>query len=118
MAVGTATGQVLLYDIRSNKPFFVKDHMYGLPIKDVEFHHQQDLIFSMDSSVVKIWDKNNVGFTHRRFFFKFCVGNSCYDTKNSIVTAESASIIAIVQFNVIMLVLPDSSLKSRGFWQR
>ncbi|KAH0821933.1 hypothetical protein GEV33_000858 [Tenebrio molitor] len=59
MAVGTATGQVLLYDIRSNKPFFVKDHMYGLPIKDVEFHHQQDLIFSMDSSVVKIWDKNN-----------------------------------------------------------
>jgi ribosome biogenesis protein ENP2 len=71
MAVGTATGQVLLYDIRSNKPFFVKDHMYGLPIKDVEFHHQQDLIFSMDSSVVKIWDKNNVGFTHRRFFLNF-----------------------------------------------
>ncbi|RZC43106.1 nucleolar protein 10 [Asbolus verrucosus] len=59
MGVGTATGQVLLYDIRSNKPFYMKDHMYGLPIKDVEFHHQQDLIFSMDSSVVKIWDKNN-----------------------------------------------------------
>jgi hypothetical protein len=29
-----------------------------------------------------------------------------------------AFVIAIVQFNVIMLVLPDSSLKSRGFWQR
>jgi ribosome biogenesis protein ENP2 len=70
MAVGTATGQVLLYDIRSNKPFFVKDHMYGLPIKDVEFHHQQDLIFSMDSSVVKIWDKNNVGFD---FFLNFAL---------------------------------------------
>ena len=64
MGVGTATGQVLLYDIRSNKPFYIKDHMYGLPIKDVEFHHQQDLIFSMDSSVVKIWDKNNVSINH------------------------------------------------------
>ncbi|XP_044267259.1 nucleolar protein 10 [Tribolium madens] len=59
LGVGTATGQILLYDIRSNKPFYIKDHMYGLPIKDVEFHHQQDLIFSMDSSVLKIWDKNN-----------------------------------------------------------
>lgn len=60
LGVGTATGQVLLYDIRSNKPFYVKDHMYGLPIKDVEFHYQQDLVFSMDSSILKIWDKNKV----------------------------------------------------------
>lgn len=60
LAVGTATGQILLYDIRSNKPSFVKDHMYGLPIKHVEFHHQQDLIYSLDSSILKIWDKNDV----------------------------------------------------------
>lgn len=60
LGVGTATGQILLYDIRSNKPFFVKDHMYGLPIKDIDFHYQQDLVYSMDSSVLKIWDKNNV----------------------------------------------------------
>lgn len=60
MAVGTATGQILLYDIRCNKPFYVKDHMYGFPIKDVEFHYQQDLIFSMDSTILKIWDKNKV----------------------------------------------------------
>ncbi|CAG9771940.1 unnamed protein product [Ceutorhynchus assimilis] len=59
LGVGTATGQVLLYDIRSDKPFIVKDHMYGLPIKNVEFHYQQDLIYSLDSSVLKIWDKNN-----------------------------------------------------------
>ncbi|KAK5646790.1 hypothetical protein RI129_005254 [Pyrocoelia pectoralis] len=59
MGVGTATGQILLYDIRSNKPFYVKDHMYGLPIKDVEFHYQQELVFSMDSSTLKIWNKNN-----------------------------------------------------------
>lgn len=60
MGVGTATGQILLYDIRSNKPFLVKDHMYGLPIRDIEFHNQMDLVYSMDSSVVKIWEKQSV----------------------------------------------------------
>ncbi|XP_028130525.2 nucleolar protein 10 [Diabrotica virgifera virgifera] len=59
LGVGTATGQILLYDIRSNRPFYVKDHMNDLPIKDVEFHYQQDLVLSMDSSVLKIWEKNN-----------------------------------------------------------
>lgn len=59
MGVGTATGQILLYDIRANKPFLTKDHMYNLPIKSIAFHQQQDLVVSMDSSVVKIWDRNN-----------------------------------------------------------
>ncbi|XP_043275576.1 nucleolar protein 10 [Venturia canescens] len=57
MGVGTVTGQVLLYDIRSSKPFIVKDHMYGLPIRNVEFHDKMDLVYSMDSSIVKIWEK-------------------------------------------------------------
>lgn len=60
VGVGTATGQVLYYDLRANRPSIIKDHMYGLPIKDIEFHHEQDLIYSMDSSVVKIWNKNDV----------------------------------------------------------
>ncbi|XP_067142947.1 nucleolar protein 10-like [Centruroides vittatus] len=59
MAVGTATGQILVYDIRSDKPFYVKDHMYGLPIKDIEFHKSQNLVISMDSKIVKLWDANN-----------------------------------------------------------
>ncbi|XP_047108300.1 nucleolar protein 10 [Schistocerca piceifrons] len=59
VGVGTATGQVLLYDIRSDKPFCVKDHMYGLPILDVHFHEKQDLVLSMDRSIVKIWDKTS-----------------------------------------------------------
>nr|XP_012135821.1 PREDICTED: nucleolar protein 10 [Megachile rotundata] len=57
--VGTSTGQILLYDIRSNKPFLTKDHMYGLPIKNIEFHQKMDMVYSMDSSIVKIWDRNN-----------------------------------------------------------
>ncbi|XP_051162354.1 nucleolar protein 10 [Leptopilina boulardi] len=59
IAVGTATGQILLYDIRSNKPFSTKDHNYGLPIKNIEFHKNMDLVYSMDSSIVRIWEKNN-----------------------------------------------------------
>nr|CAD7444433.1 unnamed protein product [Timema bartmani] len=58
LGVGTSTGQVLLYDIRSNKPFYTKDHMYGLPIVNVDFHESQDLVLSMDECIVKIWDKN------------------------------------------------------------
>lgn len=58
--VGTSTGQVLLYDIRSNKPFLIKDHMYGLPVKNIEFHKKMDIVYSMDSSIVKIWEKNSV----------------------------------------------------------
>ncbi|XP_076651858.1 nucleolar protein 10-like [Halictus rubicundus] len=59
LGVGTSTGQVLLYDVRSSRPFLTKDHMYGLPIKNIEFHRTMDLVYSMDSSIVKIWEKNN-----------------------------------------------------------
>lgn len=38
----------------------MKDHMYGLPIKNIDFHQKMDLVYSMDSSIVKIWEKDNV----------------------------------------------------------
>lgn len=59
LGVGTGTGQVLLYDIRSSKPLLVKDHMYGLPINGVEFHPGEDLVLSMDSKIVKIWKEES-----------------------------------------------------------
>jgi len=59
MAVGTATGQVLLYDIRSSKPFLVKDHYYSLPIVDIEFHPSENMVLSMDSKIVKIWNQDS-----------------------------------------------------------
>ncbi|CAH0603169.1 unnamed protein product [Chrysodeixis includens] len=58
IGVGTSTGHVLLYDIRSSKPLLVKDHMNEIPIKVIEFHKQMNYVYSMDSTVVKIWDKN------------------------------------------------------------
>ncbi|KAF9415061.1 hypothetical protein HW555_007217 [Spodoptera exigua] len=58
MGVGTSTGHILLYDIRSSKPVLVKDHMNEIPIKTLEFHKTMNYVYSMDSTVVKIWDKN------------------------------------------------------------
>lgn len=57
---GTASGQILLYDLRSSRPLFVKDHMYGLPIRDLDFHHTQNLALSLDASVLKIWNCQTV----------------------------------------------------------
>ncbi|KAF4524319.1 hypothetical protein B566_EDAN005377 [Ephemera danica] len=53
---GTASGQVLLFDLRSSRPLIVKDHMYGLPIKDLDFHIPQNLTLSLDASVLKLWN--------------------------------------------------------------
>uniref|UniRef100_A0A8C2FJ05 Nucleolar protein 10 n=1 Tax=Cyprinus carpio TaxID=7962 RepID=A0A8C2FJ05_CYPCA len=59
MAVGTSTGQVLVYDLRSSRPLLVKDHYYGLPIKSLHFHDQLDLVLSADSKIIKMWNKDN-----------------------------------------------------------
>ncbi|CAN9502040.1 unnamed protein product [Ophioblennius macclurei] len=58
MAVGTSTGQVLLYDLRSNQPLLVKDHFYNLPIKSLNFHDQLNLVVSSDSKIIKMWNKD------------------------------------------------------------
>eukprot|EP01135_Chromosphaera_perkinsii_P005224 Nk52_evm7s326 gene=Nk52_evmTU7s326 len=59
MAVGTSSGHVAMYDIRSNKPLFIKDHQYGFPIKDIKFHEKSGKVLSCDKKVVKIWDKQS-----------------------------------------------------------
>ena len=57
MAVGTGSGQILLYDIRSRQPIHSKDHHYGLPIKKIIFHEKTSNILSADSKVIKIWER-------------------------------------------------------------
>ncbi|MEE6476810.1 hypothetical protein FKM82_011228 [Ascaphus truei] len=58
MAVGTSTGQVLVYDLRSSSPLIIKDHQYGLPIKSIQFHNPLELILSADSRIIKMWNKD------------------------------------------------------------
>jgi hypothetical protein len=60
--------KILLFDIRSNKPYFIKDHNYNLPIKRIDFHTQNDdYILSIDKKICKIWNRhtvNNIHFSH------------------------------------------------------
>uniref|UniRef100_A0AAQ4QS00 Nucleolar protein 10 n=1 Tax=Gasterosteus aculeatus aculeatus TaxID=481459 RepID=A0AAQ4QS00_GASAC len=58
MAVGTSTGQVLLYDLRASQPLLVRDHNYNLPIKSLNFHDQLDLVVSADAKIIKMWNKD------------------------------------------------------------
>ncbi|CAF4992111.1 unnamed protein product [Rotaria sp. Silwood1] len=59
VSVGMSTGQILLFDIRSNKPYFIKDHNYNLPIKRIDFHTQNnDYILSIDKKICKIWNQH------------------------------------------------------------
>ncbi|KAF8937278.1 hypothetical protein BGZ58_003008 [Dissophora ornata] len=65
MAVGTSTGHVLMYDLRSNVPLYVKDHQYGFPIKSLTFHEGtqgddgRSKVVSADCKIIKIWDREN-----------------------------------------------------------
>ncbi|CAI7855413.1 unnamed protein product [Closterium sp. NIES-53] len=60
LAVGTSTGQVLLYDLRSSKPYRIKDHMYGSPIHSIKWHRgiagSSQHIISTDKRIIKIWN--------------------------------------------------------------
>lgn len=60
VGLGTSTGHVLLYDLRSDRPLLVKDHQYDLPIRDIAFHDSLDLVLSMDSKILKLWERNTV----------------------------------------------------------
>eukprot|EP00043_Microstomoeca_roanoka_P016853 m.173916 g.173916 ORF g.173916 m.173916 type:complete len:744 (-) comp16535_c1_seq2:397-2628(-) len=59
MAVGTSTGQVLMYDIRSRTPMVVKDHKYGLPIIHIHEHELTENLLTVDRKIVKFWDKES-----------------------------------------------------------
>lgn len=58
LAVGTSNGQCLLYDIRSSKPLYIKDHQYGLPVINVKFHNTSHHVISTDKKIVKIWERH------------------------------------------------------------
>lgn len=59
MGVGTQSGHVLIYDIRSNQPLTVKDHYNKLKIKRIAFNASNNAVYSMDEAILKIWDENS-----------------------------------------------------------
>ncbi len=63
LAVGTNTGHTLLYDIRSSRPFAIKDQGYGEKVRDVHWlvgEGGEGKVMSSDTKVVKVWEKNDV----------------------------------------------------------
>jgi ribosome biogenesis protein ENP2 len=63
-AVGTTSGHVMLYDLRSAQPLCVKQHQNGLAIRKVSFHNgdgtEQPIrrVLSADEKVIKVWDRD------------------------------------------------------------
>lgn len=65
LAVGTSSGKIVIYDLRSSTPYLIKKHMFSLPIIDIKYQtttnygpHQR-MIASTDANIVKFWDKNS-----------------------------------------------------------
>lgn len=56
LGVGTDSGVVKLYDVRSSVPFAVKEHHYQLPIQSVSFQSHDGLVLSADKKAVRIWN--------------------------------------------------------------
>lgn len=60
LGVGTSNGNCILYDIRSSKPLYTKEHQYGIPIIDISFHNDGSSrrVLSTDKKIVKIWERD------------------------------------------------------------
>lgn len=60
MAVGSSSGKVLIYDLRSSDPIRIKDHMYDSPILDIKWHStlnsEKPKMITTDKHIVRIWD--------------------------------------------------------------
>lgn len=53
-------GQVLLYDIRSCRPYCIKEHYYQLPINSLLFHSEQNIVMSSDKKALRLWYNDTV----------------------------------------------------------
>lgn len=59
MGVGTDTGHILIYDIRSNIPLVTKDHYNNLPIRRIAFNPAHNAVYSLDDAIFKIWNESD-----------------------------------------------------------
>lgn len=67
-AVGTSTGLIYLYDLRSPTPLLKKDHGYGYPVQTVQFLTpstssrraiSEGKILSADKRILKLWNERD-----------------------------------------------------------
>eukprot|EP01134_Creolimax_fragrantissima_P003100 CFRG3100T1 len=90
MAAGTSAGKVYVYDIRTDKPYVVKDHQYGYPIVDLKFHSSRRVL-STDKKVIKIWDQYD-GENYTAIESQTDINDTCLvDDTGLIMTANEGS---------------------------
>jgi len=56
VAVGTAKGKVLLYDMRYPVPIYTLVHHYKMPIQTIQFHTASKKIITCDRKIIKIYN--------------------------------------------------------------
>lgn len=59
VAIGTAKGKVLLYDMRYPVPVYTLSHHYRMPINSINFHTASDKIITSDRKIIKIYNHND-----------------------------------------------------------
>ncbi|KNE60712.1 hypothetical protein AMAG_06075 [Allomyces macrogynus ATCC 38327] len=59
LGVGTSSGHVLLYDLRHPAPRLVKDHQYGLEIRNVAWHDRSENVISTDRKIIRMWNRES-----------------------------------------------------------
>lgn len=57
LGVGTESGHILLFDIRSRQPLITKDHLNQFPIKQIAFNTSESAVYSLDAGIFKIWNE-------------------------------------------------------------
>lgn len=60
LGVGTANGQVLMYDIRAAHPLLIKEHHYNLPVHSLSFQKEEDVVLSADKKSLRLWHSHSV----------------------------------------------------------
>ena len=61
LGVGTAGGQVLMYDIRATQPLLVKEHHYNLPVHSLSYQKEEGVVLSADKKSLRLWHDHSVG---------------------------------------------------------
>ena len=71
LGVGSSTGHVMLYDLRSTHPYQTRDHHYSTPVHTIAFqHNEQHLVLSADKKALRIWNQHTV--SEREDLFILC----------------------------------------------
>jgi WD40 repeat protein len=104
-AIGTSTGHSLLYDIRSAKPYAIKDQGYGFPVKNVVWIEGGNkiagdgMVLSADKKVIKIWDHNEVS------VFVITLYMSEQHSSLQLISRQSRQLMTLMMFIIFLAVV-------------